>query len=253
MQTPRQAGRPTGCSNIQLPKLAEMLKDKYTSCMACGCQVVYKTNARVYCGDCRLRIAREKARIDAEKRRRAKGIPQVKGTHRPCEDCGELMVIGAKHAKRCPPCRDKKYLERARERSKKVPLVPEWKAVHEAWQAKNRKTPKGKIDAHMSTLVHRALKKQKAGRSWKTMVPYTWEELKAHLESKFQPGMTWENHGEWHIDHIRPRASFAYTSPDCPDFRECWALSNLQPLWARDNIRKGAKILEHPCQCHTSL
>ncbi len=54
-------------------------------------------------------------------------------------------------------------------------------------------------------------------------------ELKQHLESKFQPGMTWENRGQWHIDHIKPLASFILTD------------RNLQPLWAQDNIRKGNK------------
>lgn len=64
----------------------------------------------------------------------------------------------------------------------------------------------------------------------------------AHLESKFVEGMTWENRSEWHIDHIRPIASFNYATPDDPEFKQCWSLSNLQPLWAKENMSKGAKL-----------
>lgn len=229
-----------------------MLVEKYTACMVCGTKVTYKTNAKVLCADCRLARKREKAREAMALRRRKQGIVQVKGTLKPCENCGEIMQISGIRRKWCAPCAYQKQLEGARHHSRQVYVLPERKKIFDAWQAKNRKTPKGKIDNHMGTLVHRALRKNKGGRSWKTMVPYTWEELKAHLESQFQPGMSWGNHGEWHIDHIRPRASFAYTSPECPDFKECWALSNLQPLWANDNIRKSAKILEQT-ECPISL
>ena len=52
---------------------------------------------------------------------------------------------------------------------------------------------------------------------------------------------SWENIGEWHIDHIRPIASFNFTTPTCEDFKKCWALNNLQPLWASENKSKGDK------------
>lgn len=68
---------------------------------------------------------------------------------------------------------------------------------------------------------------------------FTADDLREHLASRFQPGMSWENYGQWHIDHIRPCASFDLT--DHQQFRACWSLSNLQPLWARDNLRKGAR------------
>lgn len=63
------------------------------------------------------------------------------------------------------------------------------------------------------------------------------EELKKHLESLFQPGMSWENRQEWHIDHIRPCASFNLLEPE--QQRCCFHYSNLQPLWAKDNIAKS--------------
>ena len=64
------------------------------------------------------------------------------------------------------------------------------------------------------------------------------EELKLHLEKQFKPGMTWENHGEWHIDHIIPLAS-AKTEEDLYKLNH---YTNLQPLWAIDNLKKSNKI-----------
>jgi hypothetical protein len=63
--------------------------------------------------------------------------------------------------------------------------------------------------------------------------------LKIHLESKFQPGMTWENHGRngWHIDHIKPLCSFDLT--DLMQLRQACHYTNLQPLWAKENLRKN--------------
>ena len=69
------------------------------------------------------------------------------------------------------------------------------------------------------------------------------EELVKYLERQFEPGMTWDNYGikGWHVDHILPCASFDF---NCPVQQvACCHYSNLQPLWALDNIRKGAKII----------
>ena len=71
--------------------------------------------------------------------------------------------------------------------------------------------------------------------------PFTLDQLMDHLSSLFQSGMSWDNYGEWQIDHIRPESSFNYSSRQDPEFLLCWSLSNLQPLWAIDNQKKGAK------------
>ena len=82
----------------------------------------------------------------------------------------------------------------------------------------------------------------KAGRHWEVLVGYTRDEAKTHLEKRFSTGMTWENHGTcWHIDHILPIAAFNFERPEDIDFKRCWSLKNLQPLYAKDNMSKGAK------------
>lgn len=66
--------------------------------------------------------------------------------------------------------------------------------------------------------------------------------LRQHLEAQFLPGMSWENRPEWHIDHIRPLSSFDLSDPD--QFKAASHYTNLQPLWAADNLRKGASMPE---------
>ncbi len=67
----------------------------------------------------------------------------------------------------------------------------------------------------------------------------SWDELKLHLESQFSDGMTWDNYGlhGWHIDHIKPCASFDLTIDS--EQKKCFHYTNLQPLWAEDNWKKG--------------
>lgn len=105
-------------------------------------------------------------------------------------------------------------------------------------------SPKARLDRSMSGGIYKSLKGAKAGRSWETLVGYNLPRLMRHLEKRFLPGMTWDNYGRggWHIDHKIPKVAFNYTSPEHQDFRRCWALSNLQPMWEPDNIRKNAKL-----------
>jgi len=72
------------------------------------------------------------------------------------------------------------------------------------------------------------------------LIGCTVEHLLEHLESQFQDGMTWDNYGKWHIDHIIPCSSFDFTKEE--EQRKCFNYTNLQPLWAEDNYRKSDKI-----------
>jgi hypothetical protein len=76
-------------------------------------------------------------------------------------------------------------------------------------------------------------------------VQIDYEKLKDHLERLFKDGMSWENRSKWHIDHIRPLSSFKYINPDgsinVEEIKASWAIENLQPLWDKENISKGAK------------
>ena len=100
----------------------------------------------------------------------------------------------------------------------------------------------------MSTRVRESLNGSKKEASWSLIVGYTIDQLKKHLEKKFNSGMSWGNYGKyWHIDHRIPISVFNFNSTSDIDFKKCWALSNLQPLLVYDNISKGAK-LEKPFQ-----
>lgn len=101
-----------------------------------------------------------------------------------------------------------------------------------------------RVRMNMSCAIWHGLKRKKFGKGWQTLVPYTIQELMSHLESKFTEGMTWKNYGKngWEIDHIIPQAYFKYDSYDHPAFKVCWALENLQPLWAKDNASKRDRI-----------
>ncbi|MDD3847602.1 MAG: hypothetical protein PHC90_14735 [Syntrophorhabdaceae bacterium] len=111
-----------------------------------------------------------------------------------------------------------------------------------------RATVKGRLNANIKRYIAYSLHGTKRGRHWETLVGYTVDQLKTHLEKLFKPGMTWENYGTaWHIDHKVPIVAFNFKSPDELDFNRCWALKNLRPMWATQNISKGAK-LEKPFQ-----
>jgi hypothetical protein len=108
---------------------------------------------------------------------------------------------------------------------------------------KNRKLtdPEFKLLKTLRSRLGSAVKSQNASKSNSTidLVGCTIPFLKGYLEAKFTEGMTWENHGEWHIDHIKPCASFNLL--DETEQKKCFHYTNLQPLWAPDNLSKGCK------------
>lgn len=108
---------------------------------------------------------------------------------------------------------------------------------------RRRAMPRNRIDSSMTRDVGRSLKQgRKNGETWEKLVGYTIADLVVHLESRFTEEMIWDNYGRdgWHLDHVRPLASFHYENETDPEFLEAWSLDNLQPLMGRDNESKGS-------------
>jgi hypothetical protein len=100
--------------------------------------------------------------------------------------------------------------------------------------------PEYRLRRNISRMITAALK-QPRKVSCLEKLDYSITDLKSHLESKFIDGMTWENYGEWQIDHIIPQSKLIYSSMEDENFKKCWSLDNLQPLWKIDNQRKSNK------------
>jgi hypothetical protein len=114
--------------------------------------------------------------------------------------------------------------------------------LNEYQKNKKQTNPLFKLRGNISNLIYISIKKQgytKRSQTYK-ILGCTYEEFKIHLENQFTKGMSWENQGEWHLDHIYP-VSLA------KDEEELYKLNhytNFQPLWAEDNFKKGNKIIE---------
>ena len=93
----------------------------------------------------------------------------------------------------------------------------------------------------MGDLIRGALNRGGASTKFEDFAGYSTGQLKAHLEAQFTKGMDWEKfrEGKIHIDHIVPVSSFDLSNPD--ELKSAWAITNLRPLWARDNLIKSSK------------
>jgi hypothetical protein len=101
--------------------------------------------------------------------------------------------------------------------------------------------PKTRLELNLRQRVQKALKAQGARKHGKTydLLGMSAKELRTYIESKFVEGMNWENYGQWHIDHIRPISSFNLMEAE--QQKIAFHYSNLQPLWAVDNLKKGKR------------
>jgi hypothetical protein len=110
---------------------------------------------------------------------------------------------------------------------------------------RNRTKRKNNIQFRISDNLRRKFNKsfkEKREYRFKDLVGCSTEDLKLYLESKFLSGMNWKNYGlyGWHIDHIIPVSKFNLS--ELSDIKKCFHFTNLQPLWAKDNLQKGSKL-----------
>jgi hypothetical protein len=123
--------------------------------------------------------------------------------------------------------------------------------------------PSYRLRCLISRSVSRMLKlndSSKRGGSIKNALPFSMDELKNHLETQFESWMTWNNQGRydsknwndndsttwtWQIDHVIPQADLLYASMQDDNFKKCWALENLRPLSAKQNLLDGTKRTRH--------
>lgn len=115
--------------------------------------------------------------------------------------------------------------------------------------ARRKNEPWYNLKCRISARINKMLKiggGSKARASTADLLGYSIDDLAKHLEKQFTKGMSWEKlmNGEIHLDHITPVSFFKAIEVDSDEFRACWALSNLQPLWAKDNQEKGDKLLK---------
>ena len=143
----------------------------------------------------------------------------------------------------------KEYCEKNKERIEQV--RKEYREVHRKelsaqsveYERQRRKTdPMKKLKKTLRSRIYNAIHRQYGEKANSSMelIGCTIQEVRKHIESQFVEGMTWDNHGEWHVDHIRPCVSFNLEDPE--EQKKCFHFTNLQPLWAEDNFRKSGKF-----------
>jgi hypothetical protein len=101
---------------------------------------------------------------------------------------------------------------------------------------------KFRLKQKMKASIHLCLKNGKGGKPTEEVLGYTIKELIKHLENQFEPGMSWNNYGKWHIDHIIPINFFEFNSHKDIEFKICWHIENLRPLWGHENVAKHDKL-----------
>jgi hypothetical protein len=125
---------------------------------------------------------------------------------------------------------------------------PQTRAKHNAYRRsyyaqRQKEGPEYRIEKNLRTRIYCALHQQRTNKNSHLLdlVGCGLDELKAYIEAQFLPGMTWDNYAidTWHIDHIKACSTFDLTKEE--EQKKCFNYTNLQPLWAIDNIKKGNK------------
>lgn len=133
------------------------------------------------------------------------------------------------------------YIKEYREKNKEK--IREIKRNYERTRKAN--DPLYKLVANFRTAIWTVLKENNMDKygHYFEILQYSPEQLATHLEKQFSEGMTWENYGDWHVDHKTPITAFNFQEIGDNEFMRCWSLENLQPMWGDENIRKSNKII----------
>lgn len=114
-------------------------------------------------------------------------------------------------------------------------------AYHRNYTTERKKVDIGfRLLKQMRTRMSTALKRNQKSARTMELTGCTMEFLRAYLESKFEDGMSWDNYGVWHVDHIIACANFDLSDPE--QQRICFHYTNLQPMWGEQNLKKGARL-----------
>lgn len=135
----------------------------------------------------------------------------------------------------------KNYIQKWRSVNKEI--IRNTKRTYEKTRKQN--DPLYKLIGNFRTAIYTVLKEKNITKCehYFDILGYSQQDLINHLEKQFTDGITWENYGEWHVDHKLPITFFKFQSMNDNDFKKCWALDNLQPMWGSENISKSSKIL----------
>lgn len=130
-----------------------------------------------------------------------------------------------------------KYLEKNRERNQKEENKIKARIRRRKWM----KIPHNRISISLRNRMRQALKgKSNKIESSEKLLGISFIEFKSYIETLFEEGMSWDNYGEWVMDHIIPCAFFDLEKEEHQKI--CFHYLNIQPMWENENLRKGAKI-----------
>lgn len=175
-----------------------------------------------------------------------------------CRDCARSESANRRLARTTSQVEVERESARKRSRLRRLTDPDSVRAIQKKWYDKNpdkvrafsqsaierrRVDPKRNLDHRIRSRMREFLSGRDSSKSWIDKVGYTLDELYLHLERQFTVGMTWENMGEWHVDHIIPLSSFSYSDHNSPEFKAAWSLTNLRPIWATENLQKRSKVL----------
>jgi hypothetical protein len=153
-----------------------------------------------------------------------------------CIKCNKKIVRQALH---CKSCAMKELFKNPENHPRFIHGKSRTVEYRKLYRTIERKNIKIRIKCNLGKRIWYALKGFAKSKSTIQLIGCSIENLKIHLEKQFSYGMTWLNYGKWHVDHIRPCASFDLSKKS--EQLKCFHYSNLQPLWAVENLRKNKK------------